>query len=194
MAQLAGHGSELAVLQEQPFEALFAVAPCLRHEAPGLFREVDKDRTRFEHRHRTVRLVVVDNRRHAVVGANRQKFRLELVAAADIDRDHTIFEAAFLEHDCDLPAVWGRPIIEVDHRTFSERSAAISAAEYPSWAKTSCVCSPSSGAPWRMPAGVREKRAAGRDWRRRPAAGCSVSTTISTCCTLWGRVNWVRAS
>src|SRR5260370_16349482 len=137
MAQLAGHGSELAVLPEQPFEALFAAAPGLRHEAPGLFREVDKDRTRFEHRHRTARLVVVDNRRHAVVGANRQKFRLELVAAADIDRDHTVFEAAFFEHNADLPAVLGRPIIKSDHRTFSGLSSAGSDAEKPSSARIS---------------------------------------------------------
>src|SRR5260370_29505783 len=119
MAQLAGHRAEIADLPEQPFEALFAAAPGLRHEAPGLFREVDKDRTRFEHRHRTARLVVVDNRRHAVGGANRQKFRLALVAAADIDRDHTVVEAAFFEQGGYLPAVWCRPITEVDPRTFS---------------------------------------------------------------------------
>src|SRR5260370_39833694 len=111
MAQLAGHRAEIAALPEQPFEALFAAAPGLRHEAPGLFREVDKDRTRFEHRHRTVRLVVVDNRRHAIVGANRQKLRLELVAAADIDRDRTISESAFLYTDGDLPAACALPLL-----------------------------------------------------------------------------------
>src|SRR5260370_40906093 len=190
MAQLAGHRAEIADLPEQPFEALFAAAPDLRHEAPGLFREVDKDCTRVDERRRTVRRIVLNNRWHAVVGANRQKFRLELVAAADIDRDHTIFEAAFLEHDCDLPAIWRRPIIKVDHRLFSERSAAISAAEYPSWAKTSCVCSPSSGAPWRMSAGGREKRAAVPDWRRRPRAGGSGAATLSIGCS-WGcRSTW----
>ena len=71
---------------------------------------------------RTVRVVVIDDRRHPVVRADREKFRLELVALADIDRDRAVFEPAFLEHDADLPAVRRRPVIEVDHRGSLSRS------------------------------------------------------------------------
>src|SRR5271170_1547020 len=129
MAELAGHRAEIADLPEQPFQGFFAAAPGLRHEVSNLFREVDKDRTRFENRHWSIRPVMIDDCRHPVIGTDRQKLGFELIAAADIDRDHAVFETAFLEHDRDLPAVWRRPVIKVDHRTFSGLSSAISPAE-----------------------------------------------------------------
>src|SRR5207237_792489 len=167
MAELAGHRAEIADLPEQPLQGFLPAASGLRHEPPGALGQMDQDGAGFENRHRPVAKpvwgVVVDDRRHPVIGADPQELWLELVAAPDIDRDRAIFEAAFFEHDRDLPAVWCRPVIKIDHRLFSDRNAAISAAEYPSSVKTSCVCSPSAGAPRRMLAGVREKRAAGRD-------------------------------
>src|SRR5262249_58278549 len=58
--------------------------------------------------------VVIDDRRHAVVGRDGQKLRLELVALGDVDRDHGVREGALLEHDRDLPTIGRRPVIEVD--------------------------------------------------------------------------------
>src|SRR5437764_4474002 len=129
MAELTGHRAEIADLPEQPLDTFFATAPGLRHEAPGPLGQMNEDRARLENRERAIFCVVVNNRRHAVIGADRQELGLELVAAADIDRDHTVFEAALLEHDRNLPAVRGRPVVEVDHRLLSSRNAAISAAE-----------------------------------------------------------------
>src|SRR5690348_18257051 len=80
---------------------------------------MDQDGAGFENRHWPVAKLlwgaVIDDRRHPVIGADRQELWLELVAAPDIDRDHAVFEAAFFEHDRDLPAVRRRPIIKVDH-------------------------------------------------------------------------------
>jgi hypothetical protein len=98
---------------------------------------MDQDRTRLEHRQWSIFSIMIDDRRHPVVRADLEELRLELVPLADIDWDHPVFEAAFLEHDRDLPAVRRRPVIEVDHRPspFSlpiapaARSAAISEAE-----------------------------------------------------------------
>ena len=59
---------------------------------------------------------VIDDRRHAVVGRDRQEVRLELFALGDVHRDHGVWEAALLEHDRDLPAVGRRPEIEIDRR------------------------------------------------------------------------------
>src|SRR6516225_8641153 len=119
VAELPGHWAEIADLPEQPLQALLAAAPALGHEPPGPLGEMDQDRTRFEHWERPVAEllggVVVDDRRHALVRADRQKFRLELVAATDVDRDHAVFETACLEHDRNLPAVRRRPVIKVDH-------------------------------------------------------------------------------
>ncbi len=78
------------------------------------------------------RVVVVDDRRHPVVRADRQKFGLELVAATDVDRDHAVFEAALLEHDRDLPAVRRRPIIKIDHRALYAEAVTICAWILPS--------------------------------------------------------------
>src|SRR5205807_6421930 len=141
VAELAGHRAEIADLPEQPFQHFLAGPLALRHELPAPLSEVDQDRTGFEDRQRPVAklawCVVIDDRRHPVVRADLEELRLELVAPADIDRDHPVFEAAFLEHDRDLPAIRRRPVIEIDHARSpfalpiapAARNAAISAGE-----------------------------------------------------------------
>src|SRR3546814_19935299 len=57
--------------------------------------------------------------RHFVVRADLQKVRLELVAGADIDRMHIVFESQLLQHDMDLMAVRRRPGIELDGHAVS---------------------------------------------------------------------------
>src|SRR5262249_48637979 len=55
-----------------------------------------------------------DDRRHAIVGRDRQELRLELITLGYVHRDHCVWERALLEHDRDLPAVGRRPEIEID--------------------------------------------------------------------------------
>src|SRR5215472_4598034 len=133
MAQLPGHRAEIADLPEEPLQALLAATPAQRHEPSGPLGEMDQDGARLEERHRPVAKlawgIVIDDRRHPVVRADRQEVGLELVAAPDVDRDHAIFETAFLEHDRDLPPVRGRPVIKVDHLLPPAQSPAISSAE-----------------------------------------------------------------
>src|SRR3954470_6253735 len=88
---------------------------------------------------RTVRVVAIDDRRHPVVRADRQKFRLELVAFADIDRDRAVFETALFEHDADLPAVRSRPVIEVDHDASPDEPAANGSEPWRSCTPTLCA-------------------------------------------------------
>src|SRR5207249_6854760 len=44
-----------------------------------------------------------------------QEGRGDLLAPADVHRLHAIGQAALLEHDADLPAVRGGPVVELDH-------------------------------------------------------------------------------
>src|SRR5436190_210746 len=96
---------------------LVPAAQVLGQELAGLFREILEDRARFEDRHRLAAAgrLVVDDRRHAVVRADLEEIRLELLAGADVHRNDFVRQAAFLEHDGDLPAVGRRPVIKVDH-------------------------------------------------------------------------------
>src|SRR5262249_57689701 len=91
---------------------------CAGEEQAGVAGEVLEDGARLEERERRATAVrlVVDDRRHAVVGADAQEIRLELLAASEVDGDGAIREPALLEHDAGLPAVRCRPIVEIDHR------------------------------------------------------------------------------
>jgi hypothetical protein len=122
MAELAGHRPEIADLPEQPLHHFLPGAPARRHEPPAALGQMQEDRARLEHADRPVRIIVIDDRRHPVVRADPEELRRELVALADIDRNHAVFEPAFLEHDTDLPTVRGRPVIEVDHADASSNS------------------------------------------------------------------------
>src|SRR5689334_20981951 len=53
----------------------------------------------------------------AVVGGHRQELRLELLALADVHRQHPVRQAALLHEDAHLLPVGGAPPIEVDHAT-----------------------------------------------------------------------------
>src|ERR1700732_4584113 len=47
--------------------------------------------------------------------ADREKFRLELFAGADVDGNNRIGKAELFQHDRDFPAIRRRRVIEVDH-------------------------------------------------------------------------------
>src|SRR5262249_14874477 len=59
--------------------------------------------------------LVVDQRRDAVVGRDREKFRLELLALADVHRNDLVLEPRFLEEHRDLVAIRRGPIMQLDH-------------------------------------------------------------------------------
>ena len=113
-------GTEVGHLPEQPLLDLDAAALVPRIEFSGLAAEILQDRAGLEDRDRpAVGTVVIDDGRHTVVGRDRQKLRLELVALGDVDRDHGVREGALLEHDRDLPAIGRRPVVEVDGFVFA---------------------------------------------------------------------------
>jgi hypothetical protein len=58
----------------------------------------------------------IDDGRHAVVGADRQEGRLELIAPADVAGHDPIGQAALLQQNRDLLAVGRGPEMQVDHR------------------------------------------------------------------------------
>src|SRR5260370_21857774 len=58
----------------------------------------------------------MDDRRDAVIGLDLEELRLELVAGADIDRDHLVGNAECLERDMHLVPIGGRPSPYFDHR------------------------------------------------------------------------------
>src|ERR1041384_2338373 len=89
MRELPGHRPEIADLPEQPFQHFLPPAPALRQEPAGLLGEMDQNGAGFEYRHRAVRVVMIDDGRHAVVRADREELRLELVALADRSEEHT---------------------------------------------------------------------------------------------------------
>ena len=80
---------------------------------------------------RTIRRIVIHDRRHAGVRTDRQELRLELVAGADVDRLQGIGQPGLLQHDGDLPAVRRGPVIEVDHAacSFGSKRLDLGAAE-----------------------------------------------------------------
>ena len=89
----------------------------LRHQLAGLVGEIDQDRAGLEQRHA---VVAVDDGGDAVVRADLQELRLELLVLVDVDRMRRVGQPELLEHDGDLAAVRRRPGVEIDHfRSFS---------------------------------------------------------------------------
>ena len=87
----------------------------LRHQLASLIGEVDEDRARLHQCHLGV---AVDDGRDAVVGADLEEFRLELLVLADVDRVHGVGQAEFFKGDGNLAAVGGSPGVEIDHGAF----------------------------------------------------------------------------
>jgi hypothetical protein len=94
----------------------------MRNELARLLREVQKNRARFEHRKRRAAgvalRVVVDERGHLVVRRDREVFRLELLALADVHRHDAMGQVHLGERDGDLVAVRRRPEVQIEHGYF----------------------------------------------------------------------------
>ena len=115
MVRLAQHRTEAAHLPHEPLHRLPALERRLGQEAPGLVREVEQDRSRFEERDLpSPGPVVVHDGRDLVVGADREELRLELIAATDVHPFRPVGEAAFLEHDVNLLTVRSGGGVEID--------------------------------------------------------------------------------
>ena len=77
--------------------------------APG-FENANRGTTAFRR--------MVDQHRHAMVGIDLQKVRLELIAASDVAGNDLVVETKLFEQDRDLLAVWRRPKVDIEHRYF----------------------------------------------------------------------------
>ena len=51
-----------------------------------------------------------------MIGRDLQELRLELVASADVDRDHLVGKAEILQRDMHLVAIRRRPTPHFEHR------------------------------------------------------------------------------
>jgi hypothetical protein len=85
-------------LEHHPLQAEVAANGISGYQlATGLFRPIDHDRGRLEQlQGRTIGTLRIDDRRNAMVWRDRQEFRLELVAFADVDRDDLVGQAEVL--------------------------------------------------------------------------------------------------
>ncbi len=76
MLRLAQHRPDPADLEHQPLERLRPLGAGRRTEKPGLFREINQDRARFEHREgAAARPILIDDRRDFAVGVDRLVIR-----------------------------------------------------------------------------------------------------------------------
>src|SRR6267142_500585 len=115
VVRLPEHRPDVPHLEHHPLHYLPAIAHVLRQKPAGLGGEVEQHRARLGERERLAAgTALVDHRGDLVVGRDRQELGLELVARADVDRVHAVFEPGLLEHDVDLVAVGRRPRIEID--------------------------------------------------------------------------------
>src|SRR5208283_3112672 len=118
MMVLAGHWAKAANLPEKPFERRDPPAQIPWQKFTRLFGKIEEDGARFENRHRgaTVAGILINDRWNAIIGRNRQKFRLELVPSAEVDRMDRVGKSRLFEEQSDLVPVRGGPIKQVDHR------------------------------------------------------------------------------
>ena len=75
----------------------------------------------FENRYRVAAILgrMIDDGGYAVVGRNFQEVRFELIALADVDGFDGVVESGLLQEQGDFVAVWGSPVVEIDHRISS---------------------------------------------------------------------------
>ena len=114
---LPRHRTEPTHLPEQPLQHFGPAAQVCRNELAGLVGQIEQDGAGFEQRQRrtAVGRRVIDDRRNAVVGCNREEGGRELLAGADIDRNDPVRQPALFQKKRDLVAVRRGPVVQVDH-------------------------------------------------------------------------------
>jgi hypothetical protein len=115
---LPGHRTQAAHLPEEPLQHLEAAAQVFRQELAGPLGEIKQDRAGLEDAHGRAAAgrILVEHRRHAVVGRDAEKIGLELLAFADVDAVKLVRKSGFLEKHRHFVAVGRGPIVELDHR------------------------------------------------------------------------------
>ena len=114
--RLAQHRAEARHLPHQPLHDLEPGARLLGQEPSGLLRQVEQDRARFEDRDgHAVGPVVVGQRRDLVVRADREEFRVELLALFEVHPVLVIGKPGLFQHDVDLLTVGRGRGVEIDH-------------------------------------------------------------------------------
>ena len=113
MPTLAALGALIGHLPHQPLVDVVAPPHILGIEPAGLLGDVHHHRPGFKNADRLAPAdgVMVNQGRHPVVGANLQKFVGELIATADIARNHVVGHAALFEQNGHLFAVRRGPIV-----------------------------------------------------------------------------------
>ena len=114
---LAEHRPGAAHLEHHPLQAGITPHRISRDQlASGLLGQIDQDGSRLEQLQRiAVRSLGIDDHGNAVVRRDREEFRPELVALADVDRDDLVGQRQFLQRDMLLVAVGCRPGPNLDH-------------------------------------------------------------------------------
>src|SRR6266436_5218403 len=114
---LPRHRTEPAHLPERPLNRVVTAVDVGRKEFAGLLRQIQQHRAGFEDRNRLAAALrlMIEHRGNAVVGRDRQKLRLELVALADVDRENLVFQPSLFQKHRDLVAVRRGPVMKVDH-------------------------------------------------------------------------------
>ena len=69
---------------------------------------------------RRVLRFAIDDRGHPVVRRDREEFGLELIAAADVDRNNPVRKSSLFQEDGDLVTIRCRPVVEIDHGKIRE--------------------------------------------------------------------------
>ena len=116
---LPEHRPGAAHLPHQPFERPIARLALVRQELARLVGEIDHDRSGLHQGHA---IVVIDDGRDLVVGADLQEIGGELLVIADIDRMRRVGQSELFQQNRDLAAIGGRPRVEVDHRQYPRLS------------------------------------------------------------------------
>src|SRR5216684_4050098 len=114
---LPRHRTEPAHLPERPLNRVVTAVDVGGKEFSGLLRQIQQHRAGFEDRNRLAAALrlMIEHCGNAVVGRDRQKLRLELVALADVDRENLVLQPGLFQKHRDLVAVRRGPVMEVDH-------------------------------------------------------------------------------
>jgi Predicted Permease Membrane Region len=120
--QLSRHRTESGYLPEQPLHRVHPGTRVLRHQLARLLDEIEEDGAGLEHAdgRSAADRIMVDDRRHLVVGCDPQKVFLELLVLLEIDRHHPIGKPGFLQVHRDLVTVGCGPVMQIDHRRLRE--------------------------------------------------------------------------
>lgn len=105
---LSGHRAETTNLPEQPFQCGLPTSQIFWQQLPRFLGQIYKDCARLEDRYcvAPVRWGEIDDRGHAIIGADFEKRGLELIPRTYVYRDDPVLESSLFEKYRNLVAVW----------------------------------------------------------------------------------------